>query len=348
MNVFYIRKLRSPSVLLSYYFVFNRSEGVTNIIVSTPTPYLYESIQAGSASQDGQYYFEKISKVIEEVGPEKVIAYVTDNASVMKKSWRLLQKKYPHLITFGCSAHGMNLLCKDIMNLPRLVKFEKFVNSLVALIKKSSLLTGRLKELQQGSSLELKLSNKTRWISTLMSFTSVLRCKSPIRQIAVDPLYEKTLGLDRITRILSSQFWEELVQVTEIMRPIAKWIVLLQTEKKPMMHLVYPAFQEIKQKISEYLKKCDLAAGEKNKILAAIKRRQKFCIQPVHLAAHLLDPNTKGIHLSSSSTHTALNFIFNWTQKLPMADNAQIMAELANYRSKTDIFNTSSHRICGR
>ena len=109
-----------------------------------------------------------------------------------------------------------------------------------------------------------------------MTFTSVLKCKSAIRQLAVDPVFEPTLGLDRVTQLLSTQFWNELVQITEIMKPIAKWIVLIQTQRNPMIHLVYPAFQDITEKITSYLKTCDLTAAERTRILTSIKKRQKF------------------------------------------------------------------------
>ena len=62
-----------------------------------------------------------------------------------------------------------------------------------------------------------------------------------------------------------------------------------------------------------------------------ISKRQRFCVQPVHLAAHLLDPNAQGKQLSPSSTHAALNFIFNWTQKLPMVDNAKVQIQQGAY-----------------
>jgi hypothetical protein len=35
----------------------------------------------------------------------------------MKKAWGIISKKYPHINTYGCVAHGLNLLIKDIINL---------------------------------------------------------------------------------------------------------------------------------------------------------------------------------------------------------------------------------------
>ena len=316
------------------------------MIVYTPTSYLYDSISTGSESHDGEFYAQKVSEIMEKVGPMKVIGYITDNASVMKKSWRLLTQKYPHLIAFGCAAHGLNLLCKDIMSIRRLKRLEQSVNAIVKVFKKSALLSGRIKELssQKGAEkVELKLSNKTRWVSTLLSFRSLIKSKSHIRQIAVDTKYEGILGQEKLARILSSEFWDDVAQAVEIMKPIAKWIILLQTENKPMLHLVYPAFQEIKRKIASFLQKTSQRNAEKETILAAIRARQNFCITPAHLAAHLLDPNAQGSELSSSQTHCAMDFIFKWTQKISPPEVDRVMTDLAEFRSKTGVFSPSSY-----
>lgn len=60
-----------------------------------------------------------IERVVNEVGPEKVISIVSDNAKNMVKAWDVFLKNHPsHISFFGCVAHILNLLCKDIFNLP--------------------------------------------------------------------------------------------------------------------------------------------------------------------------------------------------------------------------------------
>ena len=60
-----------------------------------------------------------------------VFGVVTDNASNMKKAWRLIEEKYPTIICYGCAAHGLNLIfcdmikletCKNIIKRPKGVK----------------------------------------------------------------------------------------------------------------------------------------------------------------------------------------------------------------------------------
>ena len=64
-----------------------------------------------------EFIYEKLKSVIEDIGPSKFAAIITDNASAMRAAWRLLKGDYPKLICLGCSSHIGNLLVKDILKL---------------------------------------------------------------------------------------------------------------------------------------------------------------------------------------------------------------------------------------
>ena len=64
-------------------------------------------------SHTGEYIAEKVLEVIEEVKQEcgkMTVAVVTDNASNMKKAWKLLVRKHPELTSYGCAAHSLSLV----------------------------------------------------------------------------------------------------------------------------------------------------------------------------------------------------------------------------------------------
>ena len=94
----------------------------------------------------GQYIFTVlISDVIEKVGPEKVGAVITDNAANMQLAWQLLKQKYPNLITYGCQAHGLNLLIRDILKLPTMHKIVKKATQLMKYFTHKSVVREALK-----------------------------------------------------------------------------------------------------------------------------------------------------------------------------------------------------------
>lgn len=93
-----------------------KNVGIVNVIVfpSGGPALLWESIDTGTNSHTGQYYCDELSKAIDKLGPEKVMALVTDNASNMKLGWELLQQRYQWLLCYGCLAHSLNLLAREL------------------------------------------------------------------------------------------------------------------------------------------------------------------------------------------------------------------------------------------
>ena len=89
-----------------------RHETIINFLLSVPQSVFWKSIHTEMQSHTGEYIAEAVLDVIDEVKQESgkmLIALVTDSASNMKKSWKLLGEKYSELPCFGCAAHSMNL-----------------------------------------------------------------------------------------------------------------------------------------------------------------------------------------------------------------------------------------------
>lgn len=103
-----------------------------------------------------------IKETINEIGPQKVFGLITDNAANMKAAWSLIgaDENYKHILTYGCAAHGLNLLFSDL---------TKNIRSFNVLIDKATELVKQVKRSHQISALlkdhsrtSLKLPVKTR------------------------------------------------------------------------------------------------------------------------------------------------------------------------------------------
>jgi hypothetical protein len=137
---------------------------------------------------------EEAAQIIEELGPKKVVAFVTDNTANVKGSWRILKEKYPWLQAYGCSAHSLDLLLKDILRLNGADKFSKKVDSVVKHLRKSSILSARLNELQiqNGENvLQLVQHVQTRWASFIKTLRRLLKLKTILQSLAVDSAASK-------------------------------------------------------------------------------------------------------------------------------------------------------------
>lgn len=115
-----------------YNNFFYRNSSIFNFVVTTPEMMSYKSKDTKAESHTGEYIAGIILEFIEEIGPDKVLIIVTDGAANMVKARGIVHRVHHHISIYGCSAHCLNLVVKDIINL----KTFKGVHSLASAILK--------------------------------------------------------------------------------------------------------------------------------------------------------------------------------------------------------------------
>ncbi|XP_065682447.1 uncharacterized protein LOC105843930 [Hydra vulgaris] len=96
---------------------FSNDPIIAHSIHSKNKPYLISAIDTGSQSKTAEYCAQAAKdaiKIDKETFNKDVFAVCTDNENKMSKMRKLLQAEAPKLITFGCSAHFLNLVEKDV------------------------------------------------------------------------------------------------------------------------------------------------------------------------------------------------------------------------------------------
>ena len=79
-----------------------------NDIIATPQPVLYKSLDTRDNRHTGLYIADELKAGINDLGPQKVFALVTDNAAIMKAAWAKVEESYPHITPIGSAAHALN------------------------------------------------------------------------------------------------------------------------------------------------------------------------------------------------------------------------------------------------
>ena len=100
-------------------------QGIINYIISTTLPVSYNSTGTRDYRHTGLNIANELTPVINDLGLKKVFALVTDNAVNMKAAWSKVEESYPHITPFGCAAHALNLLLKDIMALKTMDRLQE-------------------------------------------------------------------------------------------------------------------------------------------------------------------------------------------------------------------------------
>jgi hypothetical protein len=125
--------------LVSDGWTDNNGNSIINVLFCTPKPFFFKSVTSNCESHTGEYISNILIGAIDSVGHKKVCAVVTDNAANMKNAWKILQEKYPYLIIFGCLAHGINLLIKDILGIHGFDIILKDVKDIIKFFKNRQL-----------------------------------------------------------------------------------------------------------------------------------------------------------------------------------------------------------------
>ena len=96
-----------------------RKDHLVNYIALIPNrkPLFYGNKDTTGLSQTSHQIAGDIIELIENIGQEKVVAVVSDNASNMRGAWTIIEQKYPSIFANGCAAQVLNLLIQDLCKL---------------------------------------------------------------------------------------------------------------------------------------------------------------------------------------------------------------------------------------
>ena len=89
-----VRRAKYASIATDAWTDVN-DQSVVNYIVMTPRPIFFKAIYTKDNSHTADYLARTTAAVIEEIGAEKVVAVLTDNAAPNRAAWKMLQQEFP-------------------------------------------------------------------------------------------------------------------------------------------------------------------------------------------------------------------------------------------------------------
>uniref|UniRef100_A0A2S2P7R5 DUF659 domain-containing protein n=1 Tax=Schizaphis graminum TaxID=13262 RepID=A0A2S2P7R5_SCHGA len=310
--------------------------GIINFIVSKPEPLFVKFVNTQDYRHTGEYLKEQIINVLEEYGKEKFFVLIGDNAANIKKAFELVKKECEIIQPLGCAAHGLHLLCFDIIQCSNIQEFMQTAASVVKTIKRSQVLSAVFKKYQliKKINIQLKLPVKTRWGSYLYCLDSLNKNKSVLQSLSVDETVTTMLYKNIKTTLLNDEtFWPNVLKLINLLTPIVDAIVSLESNNT-QIHKVRSIINTVENKVNLNISNTLISVSEEVGILSKIAKRKEFILGKIHIAAELLDPNTQGKELSNQELVDGLEYICDLGSKM----NENVSIELANYQSKDGIF----------
>ena len=82
--------------------------------VSESGPMFLKAINCEWETKDKHFIADLLINTIQEIGPQKVVQVITDNAAACKAAGHIVEAKFQHIFWTPCVVHTLNLVLKNI------------------------------------------------------------------------------------------------------------------------------------------------------------------------------------------------------------------------------------------
>jgi hypothetical protein len=254
--------LSLPKFKSNLFYYFRTSivqEHWTNFILTTPTPVFISAKFTGEAKQNANNIAANIDEILITLDERKLSAVITDNAPVMKLTWKILAEKYPKILFMGCLAHGLNLLACDVSKLEWAKNIIISAKSIVKYFKNHIIPNAILKKYQQATYganyCTLKLPVKTRWGSVATCLSSLKINQLAIKLSLTEILRGSDIFIDEMIKniIQSEDFWEQTTELLNILDEIVQGIIIFESDV-PKLSQFYEWYESLENSEGIFLK----------------------------------------------------------------------------------------------
>ncbi|XP_041980965.1 uncharacterized protein LOC121734420 [Aricia agestis] len=315
-------------------------KGTVKFIVTTPKPFFYKSVYPGSNRENAVYLFTQMKALIDEIGPSKFVAVVTDNTITMKATWRMVEAEYEHIFAVGCASHTLNLLLRDIVKIQKIKDCIDIVTKIIKYIKKRHVELTYFEKIQTekygNNKKTLKLTGQTRSGGNYITMMESLLCNREALKATVT-CQEINFDRELTQHILTEDLWISVNALHNILKPIFVATTNLESNEA-LLSQVPEMFEYIRENVYNALSTCELIDNEVERlIIELIGNKQHLVEKPIHYAANILDPKFMGLKLTPAKVAKGQEFIHRYAE-IQHKNAGKVMANLAEYRSRSGFY----------
>lgn len=309
--------------------------------VATPVPLFYKcttTVQTLTST----FIADELKDVINEVGPQKVIAVVTDDAPEMTAAWAQVEEAFPHISAIGCTSCAIQQLFSDTIATPSMTALCRRAEQVVRSVRETKMLAETFRcwqntkigdDTANGTALTLPINSD--WSGVVNMFSSLLEGQESLQKMAVSP----TLNVEASIRatIQDAAFWKELSSSRNLLCLIGTYIDYMKREDAVLSGVV-DVFSQLRYHIGASVSGSVLNSGEQKAVMASLDRCQEFCVRPIHAAAYLLDPKHVGQEtLSGEQINGAYSVMSNLSRHLNL-DEGKVLGSFARFSAKQGLW----------
>lgn len=294
------------------------NEPIVCVSVTTPDgdSFLTETVDTSGHPHTAEYMQEIATTAIKSVEQQfccSVTSFVTDNAANMKKMRKQLEADSDCVVSYGCSAHYMNLLAKD-------VEIKGVKEHVVHVMKyfRNCHLPGAWYKAAGGK--KLALPQEVRWNTVADCLQSYLDNWSVLLRVCE----EHRDSIDRVVaeKVENIGIKRSAEDYLSRMKPIACSLDKVQRNTSTISDAV-SHWRQLEQDMSN----CPECPPN---VMKSVKERMQQALTPAHYLAYLIHPIYRGKALTSEQIDFAMEYCSE--------EYSECMPTVVNFRAQTGPF----------
>ncbi|XP_058009561.1 uncharacterized protein LOC110640551 [Hevea brasiliensis] len=238
------------------------------MVVSESGPMFIKSVDCSGEVKDKQFIANLLKEVIDEVGHQKVVQVITDNASNCKGAGEIIEGMFPHIYWTPCVVHTLNLALKNICAAKNLETNQETydVCHWITEIHGDAL---QIKNFIMNHSMRLAIYNRfsplkllsvadTRFASIVVMLKRFKLIRRALEAMVMSNQWaqyrEDDQSKARFVRdkVVDEDWWEKVDYIIAFTGPIYDMIRVCDTEK-PCLHLVYELWDSMIEKVKQVI-----------------------------------------------------------------------------------------------
>jgi hypothetical protein len=256
-----------------------------NVVAARPSPVFVQLVPTGSNRVTAEFQCDAILKCLLTRGIS-MDGFCSDNAAVMKKTWKLLESKQPSLIAYGCAAHSMQSFGKSVAQYHEFTELLSRANRVSVYFSTHTQHHG-LATLREAQSLvyheqrALPLSTDTRWHSSYDSVAALLRSRDALLSVVNSESWRRSsdptqMELNALINDFNN-FWDPISAYCKVTKPIKLLIKMFESDRTHLND-VLPGILALASTLQD-----------RPNLRTLLVSRSKKALTSWHIAAFLLD-----------------------------------------------------------
>ncbi|XP_012831558.1 PREDICTED: uncharacterized protein LOC105952541 [Erythranthe guttata] len=238
------------------------------MVVSDCGPMFIKAVDCSGEVKDKKFIASLLKKTIDEVGHQKVVQIITDNASNCKAAGELIEGWYPHIFWTPCVVHTLNLALKNICSAKNVESnLETYdLCSWITIVHEDAVQVKNfimnhamiLAMYKRFAHLKLLSVADTRFASIVVMLTRFMLIKRALQLLVTcnqcTSYREDNQSKAKFVRdtVLSEEWWEKVSYILAFTEPIYEMIRVCDTDK-PCLHLVYEMWDAMIEKVKKVI-----------------------------------------------------------------------------------------------